>query len=353
MPYIFGIPALLIALYFAACEVIGTFEYMHAEQGGWNYVVFAAMGIAAVLAVLPAYASFAFNTRPWLSLSLWGLFAASLIVVVAASVGRTGGAADQAQSARSGKAQRVDLAVKALTSAEAEVSKAEDALSNARAALTVKSTDKNCLKNCADMLKENVATASADLERARARRDAARDQTAEVAPVEKHDPLYRRIAAASFGLWNEDQVRTAHPIAVPVLTSLLSAAFMAVAVWCFGPLRQSRRQQADTTDEQQDEALPRIDVEDVQEHRPLALPVSGPGAAIAEFVARHVTQSEGDQVSMRDLLALYEDECDETGEEPIDRAEFARELAALCQRLGIKVKIEGREAYIVGAAMAA
>lgn len=349
MPYLFGIPALLIALYFATCEVVGTFEYLHADQGGWNYVVFAGMGIAAVLAVLPAYASYTFKDRKGLSACLWLLFLAALLVVVAASVGRTGSAADTAQSDRDARAGKMQVAREGLDAAERDVTNAQQALERARQVLADKSAEKNCLTNCVALLTSNVASAQAELETARTRRDAALKAVGETKPTEPHDPLYRRIAAASFGMWNEEQVRTAHPIAVPVLTSLLSAAFMAVAVWCFGPLREARRAvPPPPEDVEPDEHVP-----EEPAVRPLALPVSGPGAAIAEFVAQHVTRDEQGEVSMRELLQLYEAQCSETGEEPIDRAQFARELAALCQRLGIQVRIDGREAYIVGAAMAA
>lgn len=355
MHWLVGIPALIFALYFAGCEVYGTFEFLHADQGGWTYIVAAGCGIASALAVLPAFAAFAWRNRKDLSIALWTLFAAALVVVVAAGVARTGSATDTAQSERTKGV--LDLADnrKAVTLAEDEVSKADVAVAEARAALAKASPLRTCTKTCIDSLTANVLSAQDDAYKARARLDAARAAVTNAAPPRK-DSISARLAAVMPWV-SEDSVRLYQPIAVPVLTSALSAALMSLAVWCFGPYRIRRialaQAAADLEEPPQQLEAEDVDELDDDETAPKRLALVGPGSALAEFAADYIERAEGSELSMREVLATYEEACRREDVQPLDRSSFARELAALCKLTGIFVRVDGKDAYLVDARLAA
>lgn len=368
MHILLGVPALICAVYLAVCEVIGTYEFLRGDQGSFNYIVAAGCGIAAMLAMMPAFASFAWRGRKGLSVALWALFAVSLVCVVFAAVARTGTATDTAQIARTDSADKIANAKKSETAAEQDVVTAQTALAGARTALTASAADRDCKKECSDLLKSNVDSAQRELRDVRSRLDSARS-TINYTEPEKKDPLTRRIAALfPAGAVSEESVRIYQPIAVPVLTSGLSAALMMFAAYCFGPYRERRQAEAKaaataeriahalTDEDDEEEIVPLSPLatppREIEQSKPLALGFIGAGSELAHFALEHIRKDAGAEVSMRDVLQAYEDDCAEHDAEPLDRATFTRELAALCQRTGIKVRVDGKDAYLVGAILA-
>jgi len=357
MHWLVGIPALIFALYFAGCEVVGTYEYLHTDQGGMTYIVAAGCGIAAALAVLPGFAAFAWRAHKSLSSSLWALFVAALAIVMMAGVARTGTAADTAQVTRTQTDVEIADSRRAVEMAEDDVNRADAQVYDARAALAKASPQRTCTKACIDGLTRNVVSAQTEATDARKRLDDARRVLLETRPAAP-DSMSKRLAALL--PWaSEDRVRLYQPIAVPVITSALSAALMSLAVWCFGPYRLQRKESARLAQMEADQDAEPLEAEDVDEiedaEEPAAkrLALVGPGSALAGFATDHIERADGEDLSMRDVLAAYEAECDRDDVEPLDRPTFARELAALCRLTGIAVRVEGKNAYLVNARLAA
>lgn len=375
MHWIIGAVALLFALGFAACEVQGTYEYLYTDQGGWSYIVVAGMLLASVLAVLPMFAALSFRQRPGMSVALWGLFLACLVSVVVAGIARTGTVTDKAQTGREATNANSKLDQASWERAADRVERAEVALDRAREDRSNGATDRSCNKTCGALLTANVGSAEKELREAKADLASARDALKTAAPQAKDSLASRLVGLLPAGWATEDQVRLYQPMVVPVLTSCASATLMAFAVWCFGPYREHRlaaraaksaaaddvldAEYEDAAADIDDEPEPEPDPEPEPEPEPVASPQqrkalgwSGPGAILADFAQERLVRDEDGEVSMRDVLAEYEATCVKRGKDPIDRVTFAKELAAFCQRSGVNVRVEGKDAYLVGAALA-
>ncbi|NOU05172.1 MAG: hypothetical protein HOO99_03210 [Hyphomicrobiaceae bacterium] len=356
MHILLGVPALILAVFFAACEVIGTYEFLHAEQGSFNYIVGAGCGIAVAVSMLPVCAAFAWSDRKWLSGWLWALFCLSLACVVLAGFSRTGTATDTAQDARAQSTAKQTQAKDEIPIARKEVTDAQLALTKARSDATAKASDKTCVENCAKILAGTVTSAETELKTARERLDTALTK-AGTEPPPKKDSLASRLAAMTW--FTEDQIRTFQPLTVPVLSSGLSAALMIFSAWCFGPLRRTQNDrsqsvqantQAVDLDEAAEEEAPALAA---PARTPLALQFTGPGSELVEFASDRIARTDGAELHMRDVLTEYERYCRQQDMEPMDRTAFVRELASLCQRVGIGVRVDGKDAYLIGAAIAA
>lgn len=361
MHWIIGAVALLFALGFAACEVQGTYEYLYADQQGWTYIVIAGMLLASVLAVLPMFAALAFRSRPGMSVALWALFAACLVCVVVAGIARTGTSTDIAQSRRDAINVQSGNASEAMVAAEARLARAETALAKARQDRADGATDRNCNKACGALLTANVTSAESERRDAKNDLDSARSTLVRAAPPTKDALASRLVGLLPSGWATEDQVRIYQPMVVPVLTSCASATLMAFAVWCFGPYREHRlaikasraAEQTDATDAEFEEAEEaQTDPAIIQPPQRLALGWVGPGAALADFAQERLVREEGAEVSMRDVLADYEAGCVRSGKQPLDRVTFTRELAAVCQRFDVSVRVDGKDAFLIGATLA-
>lgn len=375
MRYVLGALALVFGIFFAACEVRGTWEFLIKDQGEINYIVLAGAGIAAALSLLPAWAALAWRGRWVLSITLWVMFIACLGTVVLAAVSRTGSSTDQAQNEREKAAGSQESAVAARKNAEQDVAKAEKALVDARAAATSQAALKTCASNCAALLADAITSAENDLAGARQRLAAARAAVVSVGPPKK-DSLAVRIAAL-FPIFTEDQVRLYQPIAVPVLTSTLSAILTALGIWAlFGmqpparPAKQAAR--ADAPDVKLAAAEPATLA--VAEPVPLAvvkteplatapepaviepqpLQIEGPGkrSPVSPFASNAIVRDRSSELHLRDARRAYENFCRSKNEEPLELPVFVRELASLCERTNIGVRVQGKDVYLIGARLA-
>lgn len=373
MRFILSATALLFGIVFAVCEVFGTYEYLHKDQGGITYVVVAGAAIAAAISLLPAWASFAWRGRPWLSASLWVIFVVALASVVASALARTGSATDLAQERREQIGKTEGQAARAVADAERRLDLANDALDKANNDVIENASKKGCASNCAALLSAAVVRAEREIESARIGLDAAKRLDA-TAPIGKTDSLSKRIAAVL--PVSEDNVRLYQPLIVPTLTSALSAVLTALGIWglgCWWQARTARREAvaalapADASLARSSDAAstapaaPLAVVEpELAEQKAIAAPVELPEAPfdqsnskLATFAGNKIIRAPGSELSMRDVLVAYQIDCARERVRPLDARSFTRELAMLCHDTGVRVRVEGRDAYLVGAALAA
>lgn len=375
MRFILSATALLFGIIFAICEVFGTYEYLHKDQDGITYVVVAGAAIAAAISLLPAWASFAWRGRPWLSAAIWVIFVVALGSVVASALARTGSATDVAQERREQIEKTEDQAARAVADAGRRLDLANDALDKANKDVIDNASKKGCASNCAALLSAAVVRAEREVEAAREGFDAAKQLEAS-APIGKTDSLAKRIAAVL--PVSEDAVRLYQPLVVPMLTSALSAVLTALGIWglaCWWQAmntasgKESRalasadkgasiaREPASTED------APPLAAEDApppELPKAIAPPVDLPTAPfnesnskLASFAGHKIIRAPGAELSMRDVLAAYQMDCARERVRPLDPRTFTRELAMLCQETGVRVRVEGKDAFLVGATLAA
>jgi len=366
MRFILSSTALLFGIVFAGCEVFGTYEFLHKDQGGITYVVIAGAAIAAAISLLPAWASFAWRGRPWLSCAIWAIFVVALGSVVASALARTGSATDIAQERREQVEKTEGQAARAVADARSRLDLANEALDKANGDVIENAPKKGCASNCAALLSAAVTRAEQEVEDARAGLDAAKRLEAE-APIGKTDSLAKRIAAVL--PVSEDSVRLYQPLIVPTLTSAMSAVLTALGIWGLGCWWQGR-----SASPKEDPALAQVEAAaSTAEPVPLAAeeperaaqkaiappeelpttPFGESNSELADFADHKIVRAPGSELSMRDVLAAYQIDCARERVRPLDARAFTRELAVLCHETGIRVRVEGRDAYLVGAALAA
>jgi hypothetical protein len=375
MRFILSAAALLFGIVFAICEVFGTYEYLHQDQGGITYVVVAGAAIAAAISLLPAWATFAWRGRPGLSLAIWLIFIVALGSVIASALARTGTATDIAQERREQIEKKEGQAARAVADAGRRLDLANDALDKANNDVIENASKKGCATNCAALLSAAVVRAEQEVKAVRIGLDAA--QRVEVsAPVGKTDSLAKRVAALL--PVSEDAVRLYQPLIVPTLTSALSAVLTALGIWGLGCWWQAKN----TTRGEESRALALADKgasivrepasgegaaplasEDVPppaQPRAIAPPVDLPttpfnetGSKLASFAGHKIIRAPGTELSMRDALAAYQMDCARERVRPLDPRTFTRELAMLCQEAGVRVRVEGKDAFLIGATLAA
>lgn len=343
----FGVLALIYGVFFAVCELWGTYEFLKADQQQINYIVLAGCGIAAAVALLPVWASLAWRGRRLLSMAIWILFVAALGTVMMAALSRTGTSTDTAQAERDSAGDVKRIALEEKKAADQAVAVAQEALDTARAELTEKSTEKTCLANCAAMLTANVASAQEQLTTAQNRQRSALEQTA-APPENKRDSLAARIAAYLPGAVTEDQVRLYQPAAVPVTTSALSAVLFALGVWLVSTPaaahrslweRLRRRRPADS------DAAPVPLAAEASDGpaRPLAA-LPPPVLSVEDFAATRFQPSPAD-LHVREAWRDYERLAGAGRAVPVELPEFLHALT----RSGCQLRVDGRDVYLVGA----
>ncbi len=327
MKTLLGIAALAFGLYFAGCEVYGTYEFWLKDQGGFSYIVAAASGIAAAASLLPAWAAIAWRGQKTLSFALWTLFLASSLSVVVAAAARTGLATDSAEADRETRDRARIVAFQ------------NDASARTQLVTDMRTVERECETGHGPRCKDARAALGTTQQRVSAAGSALM-----VAPATQSDPLARRIAAV-FPV-TEVQVRLYQPLAVPVLTSALSAALIALGVWLMGAQRFSVMSAP--------RAQEPLHVQVAASDEPLKQITSGEAQKeIARFATARIKRDAGGKACMREIILAYEDHCAREVEPPVERAEFVRAFADLCERVGIEIKLDGRDAYCVDARLVA
>lgn len=352
MRIVLGTLALAFGVFFAVMEVWGTFEFLHADQKEINYIVLAGCGIAAAVALMPAWATLAWRGRRVLSIAVWFLFAASVCSVVLAALSRTGTSTDMAEARRETAGASRTLAVTNKKDADDAVRDAREALAKAQTALTDKATSKTCLDNCAAMLAGAVKSAEERLDKAEKNQAEAASKT--VAPPEiTKDPLSKRIARTIPGL-TEEQVALFQPAVVPVLTSALSAVLIALGFFCIARPATSRTLSERLRDRfSRQQSVPASDPQPValaseasgQFVQPIALPAP---ILTADDYAPARVRSDHDDLHVREAWRDYERLTDEGRAEPVELPAFLHALS----RSGIELRVDGRDVYLVGARLA-
>jgi len=359
MRYVLGALALLFGVFFAGCEVKGTWEFLLTDQGAVNYIVLAGAGIAAALSLLPAWAALAWRGRWVLSVALWVMFGACLLTVISAAIGRTGTSTDLAQGDREKAGDSRKLAADAEVEAKADVTKAETALAAARRDVVTQAALKTCADNCARLLSDAVKSAENDVREARLRLDAARSDIV-AAPPPKSDSLSKRIAGL-VPFVTEEKVRLYQPIAVPALTSILSAILTALGIWALfgGHAPRQQPQKPEPASDAKPEPLAVSTVaplaqapqapQEVEVIEPERLQIAGPRGPVHAFASSQLAFDTDDDLHIRDARIAYERFCRSTKREPIDLPTFVREMASIAENTGNRYRVDAKDVYLVGA----
>lgn len=352
----YGLSALLFGIGFASCEVYGTYEFLMVDQNGFSYIVAAGTGIALAVSLLPAWAAFAWRRNWFLSTVIWVLFAAALGTVVTSGLARTGTATDRAEEARQSHDKRIIAAATERADAERGLDAANDALDKARADITEQAPLKTCRTNCAALLQAALINAQNNVAAAEARLSAARGAAISV-PVAEEDSLARRLVAILPWRVSEDAVRLYQPIVVPALASLLSAVLMA-----FG-LRVLDRRSGRGDSDKPPTPLPHVAGKPASVEVPSKIAAKSepsaqlqllpPTSAPLDFIDIKIAPDPASEVHMREVCKAYDAFCAKVAKEPMELHSFVREFAKLCRGKGFDIRLDGKDAFLVGGRLVA
>ena len=238
-----GSAALLFGAFFAVCEAYGTYSYFLEQQGGLDYVVLIACGIAACVPLIPPLADVAGRLK-WRVLAwvLWLALPLALIVVMASALQRTGSATDAAEKDRAKARAALELAKQTKEDAEEQIAKLGDVRALADIQTDLAKAKLSPLYGRSDECTDTVFKASRDL---CARIAALEGEKAKAVDLTKHrktvadarvkiaagsggskDLLAYRVAGYTGGRISEDQVRLWQPLVIPLLASWLSGALL-------------------------------------------------------------------------------------------------------------------------------
>lgn len=213
----------------------------------------------------------------------------------------------------------------------------EDARANrdgARKALTDQAPLPGCRKECASLLRANVAAALQSYTDAQAALDA-------LPPARDAKTLAEQFNIAE---WQWD-----------ALLSLARGLMAMGASVALGLVLHPKKR----TQELTPKPLAPKKLEVVQTPQRLMPPPkrSPPRAdatkVLVDFGSERIKRDATGKVHMRDVLLAYEDFCAQNLEMPLDRTLFVRKFADLCEHAGLTVELQGRDAYIVGAKLVA
>jgi hypothetical protein len=356
--------ALVLGGYLAYCEVTGTYEYYLADQGTFNYIVKATVGVTLTTALAPMFIMMAFRARQWaLGGALLLALPLAILLVFGAAVSRTGGAADHAQVDRIAEARARDLAEKS----EAESTLAlKDARAEAvKECNTGNGTGRGHKCNEAEGKRED---AQRRLDRARADLKNAKDP--------RKDPWAERIASITNGKISEEDVRLYWPVTVPLVVSIFAGLLLAfgtrmettphtptasnpVAHKLGSRMRWRKR-------EEQKEAIPDqvlepheiLEPEIVEPKRSpfrrqqpqLRLVASNKNSmmhSIVDFIIEGLESGSGTSVSEKDAYKAYARACKAANAKPVTPEEFVPLLDKACRDCGIERVHKGGRVYLM------
>lgn len=325
-PSVLGFLFLGLAVTAMLIEVAGVLEYVREQHSSLAMGAASCFG-AAVTPGLPALADWWWRRklrRYWLF--TWLALTIGLVVVIMATVQRTGYTTDVAQQDR----ERADRAKGIAERAEA------DALHDYTAA------QKAALKECADARRKRCLEAEEKAAVARQTLATARS-TLVNAPVAQSDALAKRLAV--FLPVSEEQVRLIQPLFVPLLVSLLSALFF--AGWSRLDFTEPGKPSNLTVGAQD---VPRPSGGGI---RPKAPPTPAVPASVAEFLADVLEGDPKGEVEVPVLYTTFKSWCQKKGRGLLEGPAFVNELNDVRQRVGIDIEARGKRVYCVGVRLAA
>lgn len=313
-------------------EAWGTFDFLYADQRTINYIVVGGCAVTVLSGILPVAASKAWASgRIALTAAAWLLVPMSLAVVFMATISRTGGAADKAQS------ERVQ-AERAITAAQKTVDDLEKSLARQQstADFECSSSQKGRGLKCADAEKAITDTQSKLI--------AARSQLVK-APGEPVDSLSVRISAMTGGKVTQDQARMFQPAILPIIMSLVGAVLVAVgAEKPKAPkLDAAKAPPPETSQEgssirRQEPPKSAASAAPIQKNIvPMVQQKPVPVGSVAQFFAERCEPADGSAVSVADLLAAYRKWCDRQKAQPVATAVFVHHLEAVTSKVGVPI----------------
>jgi hypothetical protein len=205
--------AFALGAWMAYTEATGTYEFYLAEQGTFNYIVKAAVGVTLASVLLPYFATRAIKSRQrLLALATLAGLVLSVSVILTAGIHRTSSIADAA------KAEQRE-AKRKLEAAKANVADAEAALADDKKLKTAecKTGVGNECKKLAGSGRQTLAT-TLDLRKQYANtKEPPEDRTAE------------RLSALAGGYISRQQIEMFQPMLVPVSVSFLAGLLITLA----------------------------------------------------------------------------------------------------------------------------
>jgi hypothetical protein len=328
----------------AYCEVTGTYEYLMRDQGAFNYLVKAGIGITIGSALLPVFANLAWRSGHRLrAVGIWMSFPLAVTFIFAAAIERTGGVADLTQQGRVSAKLARHLAERTET-------EATTALDMAMA--TVK---KECDSG------QGPKCTKAQEEQAKAQTNVTLARTAlQRAPIEQQDAIAERIAALSQGAITPDQVRLYRPILGPMLLALFAGIFLWLGAHMEGPstsrepwtwLRLPWRRPADVpvvvVTPKVIEPEPDKITRTVRNQPRLVASDPSPTGSVPEIVAETLEPAPEQSVTTFALYRAYEGQCKASGKRPAAPEKLLTDLERFCKGADIKLNKRGKDVRLM------
>jgi hypothetical protein len=302
--------AIGLGLWLAYAEATGTYEFYMAKQGSFDFVVKAAVGISLATVLLPHFLGRAIRERRLLrAAAILTGFALAVVVVLSAGVHRTGSTADLAEAERAQVKRQLDAA-------KANVNDAEAALADDKSLKKAecKTGVGNECKKLAQAGREALAT-TIEL----------RKQYADTKePPEDNTP--KRLSALIGGLVNPEQVRTFHPMLVPIAVAFIAGLCITIGLETPLPSKPMGERKPWRWRRKEAEANRQVDTSVIDAHI-----VSGD---LGVFLTTSL--QPGKAVREDDVCLAYEMWCAAHGYAPIPRTKFKAAFVKLCRYAGFK-----------------
>lgn len=353
MHYVMGALAIVAGGYLAYLEVFGVYEYMTASGAAWNYIMQMTIGIAAIFAMLPAFASLAWKIgKCGAAVAIWVAFLLVGAIIFFAGLSRSGSSTDGAQLDRNNAALDRRLA--------------EDDEKSARKRLETDqaNVDRECANVPRDRAGKLIGSAiGPQCKLMMEKRDAS--QAHLDAAVTKlrgtkgglRDAAGARIELYTFGYVTEQQFRDASPVLVPFVAMLLSATMMHLGIALVmgergvtqgtkEPITTVLRPKAKTIDlhpAQSQTAVPAVNGADYREK------VCADG--VVTFLGERLRPAKGKRTSWAQVYKGFIDwhaASLASGRDPgslLDEMQFEAVMHYLCNRAGISIQKRGATVY--------
>lgn len=359
--------AFALGAWMAYTEATGTYEFYLAEQGAFNYIVKAAVGVTLASVLLPYFTTRAIKGRQWLLAvaTLAGLVL-SVSVILTAGVHRTSSIADAA------KAEAL-AAKRKLEAAKANVKDAEAALESDKQ--LVKGECKTGVgKECKKLAGASRETLTTTLELRKAYADTKEppeDRTAE------------RLSALTGGYISKERIETFQPMLVPVSVSFLAGLLITLALevempgsshkhapspkrpgWGWPAWRRRAEPPLPVVEPAVIDVEPQRVPEPAQKPAPprvpersrprLAAATRQPVGAVLDFLHDAVEIVDGStRTEMSDAYIGYAAWCRAKSLRPMEAGEFFNEMADHCGQFGIPIQEEAGCVYLGNVRLAA
>lgn len=295
-------PILLAGLGLVGIETYGSVMYLLSRDGGVSYLVLAGAACTVLSGFLPWIGERAWKDGQRLAgACAFLILPLALSTIIFAAIERSGSAMDQANKPVADQSRRISLA--------------DDAISDAKMALTKASAAASA--ECVTGRGPHCESLEIRERNAQAKLDQARSDAGDVG-AKKTNALVSRLIAM-FPI-SEEHVTLFEPLVLPLTLSMLSV--LCVAIGLGHPKKHNlclARSNSPT---------------DVS--RPSEIPPPTKLGAVALFMSERLSRAEGKRLAAQELFEAYRNWCEAKGMAALDSDGFGHRLSAICKTAGIR-----------------